>query len=33
MHTLIGTLGPVGLAAVLTVVLIFGTKGEGEAKR
>ena len=32
MNTLIGTLGPVGLAAVLTVVLIFGTKGEGEAK-
>ncbi|THA54274.1 hypothetical protein [Streptomyces sp. A1136] len=32
MNTLIGTIGPVGLAVVLTVVLIFGTKGEGEAK-
>lgn len=32
MTSLIGTLGPVGLAAVLTVVLIFGTKGEGQAK-
>lgn len=32
MHSLIGTLGPVGLAAVLTVVLSFGTKGEGQAK-
>ncbi|MFJ3545432.1 MULTISPECIES: hypothetical protein [Streptomyces] len=32
MNTLFGTLGPVGLAVVLTIVLIFGSKGEGEAK-
>ncbi|WP_284576731.1 hypothetical protein [Streptomyces sp. 2P-4] len=32
MNSLIGTLGPVGLALVLTVVLIFGTKGDGQAK-
>lgn len=32
MNTLLGTLGPVGLAAVLTVVLIVGTKGDGQAK-
>ncbi|MEC3995202.1 hypothetical protein VSR01_17335 [Actinacidiphila sp. DG2A-62] len=31
MNSLIGTLGPVGLAAVLTVVLIVGTKGDGQA--
>lgn len=32
MHSLIGTLGPFGLAAILTAVLIFGTKGGGHAK-
>ncbi|MFE4796195.1 hypothetical protein ACFRFL_14025 [Streptomyces sp. NPDC056708] len=32
MNSLLGTLGPVGLAAVLTVVLIVGTKGDGQAK-
>ncbi|MEU6928995.1 hypothetical protein AB0A05_07505 [Streptomyces sp. NPDC046374] len=32
MNSLIGTLGPVGLAAVLTVTLIVGTKGDGQAK-
>ncbi|WP_434593362.1 hypothetical protein [Streptomyces sp. A5-4] len=32
MNSLLGTLGPVGLAVVLTVVLIVGTQGDGEAK-
>ncbi|MFB8347969.1 hypothetical protein [Streptomyces niveus] len=32
MNSLFGTLGPVGLAVVLTVVLIVGTKGDGQAK-
>lgn len=31
MNSLIGTLGPGGLACVLTVVLFYGTKGEGRA--
>lgn len=32
MHSLLGSLGPVGAAFVLTVVLWFGTKGGGKAK-
>lgn len=33
MHSLVGTLGPFGLAVVLTVVLVLGTKGgAGKAK-
>jgi hypothetical protein len=32
MNSLLGTLGPFGLASLLTIVLIFGTKGEGQAK-
>lgn len=32
MHSLLGTLGPVGFAFILCVILWFGTKGGGKAK-
>ncbi|MFD8774523.1 hypothetical protein [Streptomyces sp. NPDC059916] len=32
MNSLLGTLGPFGLAVVLTIVLFFGTAGGGKAK-